>query len=139
MAKLITPRSEDYSRWYTDIILQAELADYSPVRGCMVIRPLGMGIWENMRTVLDAMFKETGHENAYFPLLIPESFLSKEKEHVKGFAPGPGAGHPGGGYSSEPGPDHPYRGRGPARDDRAGSIRPHGPRRRRSTFEREVK
>ena len=87
MAKLITPRSEDYSRWYTDIVLQARLADYSPVRGCMVIRPLGMAVWENMQKVLDGMFKETGHENAYFPLFIPESFLHKEKEHVKGFAP----------------------------------------------------
>ncbi|HEY3176898.1 MAG TPA: proline--tRNA ligase [Candidatus Polarisedimenticolia bacterium] len=87
MAKLITPRSEDYSRWYTDIVLQAGLADYSPVRGCMVIRPLGMALWENMRAELDRMFRETGHENAYFPLFIPESFMHKEKEHVKGFAP----------------------------------------------------
>jgi len=87
MAKLITPRAEDYSRWYTDIVLQAGLADYSPVRGCMVIRPLGMALWENMQKSLDRMFKETGHENAYFPLLIPESFLHKEKEHVEGFAP----------------------------------------------------
>ena len=87
MAKLITPRSEDYARWYTDVVLQAALADYSPVRGCMVIRPLGMALWENMQKVLDRMFKETGHENAYFPLFIPESFLRKEKEHVEGFAP----------------------------------------------------
>ena len=87
MAKLITPRSEDYSRWYTDVVLQAQLADYSPVRGCMVIRPLGMALWENMQKALDRMFKETGHENAYFPLFIPESFLHKEKEHVEGFAP----------------------------------------------------
>ncbi len=87
MAKLITPRSEDYSRWYTDIVLQAGLADYSPVRGCMVIRPLGMALWENMQKALDGMFKATGHENAYFPLFIPESFLRKEKEHVQGFAP----------------------------------------------------
>ncbi len=87
MAKLITPRAEDYSRWYTDIVLQAQLADYSPVRGCMVIRPLGMALWENMQTSLNRMFKETGHENAYFPLFIPESFLHKEKEHVEGFAP----------------------------------------------------
>ncbi|MFQ5701913.1 MAG: proline--tRNA ligase, partial [Acidobacteriota bacterium] len=87
MAKLITPRQVDYSRWYTDVVLQARLADYSPVRGCMVIRPLGMGIWENMQKVLDGMFKRTGHENAYFPLFIPESFLHKEKEHVEGFAP----------------------------------------------------
>jgi len=87
MTKQITPRSEDYSRWYTDIVQQAELADYSPVRGCMVIRPLGMALWENMQRRLDGMFKETGHVNAYFPLFIPESFLHKEKEHVEGFAP----------------------------------------------------
>ncbi len=87
MAKLITPRSEDYSRWYTDTVLQSGLADYSPVRGCMVIRPLGMALWENMQRTLDGLFKETGHENAYFPLFIPESFLHKEKEHVEGFAP----------------------------------------------------
>ncbi|HET9481997.1 MAG TPA: proline--tRNA ligase [Candidatus Polarisedimenticolia bacterium] len=87
MARQITPRAEDYSRWYTDIVLQAELADYSPVRGCMVIRPLGMALWENMQKALDGMFKQTGHENAYFPLLIPESFMHKEKEHVEGFAP----------------------------------------------------
>ncbi len=87
MAKLITPRSEDYARWYTDVVLQSELADYSPVRGCMVIRPLGMALWENVQRGLDGMFKATGHENAYFPLFIPESFLHKEKEHVEGFAP----------------------------------------------------
>ncbi len=87
MDRVITPRAEDYSRWYTDVVLQAGLADYSPVRGCMVIRPLGMGIWENMRGALDAMFRASGHENAYFPLFIPESFLHKEKEHVEGFAP----------------------------------------------------
>ena len=87
MAKLITPRSEDYSRWYTDTVLQSGLADYSPVRGCMVIRPLGMALWENMQRGLDGLFKETGHENAYFPIFIPESFLHKEKEHVEGFAP----------------------------------------------------
>jgi prolyl-tRNA synthetase len=87
MAKLITPRSEDYSRWYTDVVLQAGLADYSPVRGCMVIRPLGMALWENMQKGLDRMFKDTGHENAYFPLFIPESFLRKEAKHVEGFAP----------------------------------------------------
>ncbi|HKY32555.1 MAG TPA: proline--tRNA ligase [Candidatus Polarisedimenticolia bacterium] len=87
MAKVITPRSEDYSRWYTDVVLQAGLADYSPVRGCMVIRPLGMAVWENMQKGLDRRFKETGHENAYFPLFIPESYLRKEKEHVEGFAP----------------------------------------------------
>lgn len=87
MSKLITPRAEDYSRWYTDVVIQAKLADYSPVKGCMVIRPHGYAVWENIQKVLDRMFKETGHENAYFPLFIPESFLKKEKEHVEGFAP----------------------------------------------------
>jgi prolyl-tRNA synthetase len=83
----ITPRSDDFSTWYNDVIMRAELADYSPVRGCMVIRPRGYRIWELMQGALDDMFKETGHENAYFPLLIPESFLAKEAEHVEGFAP----------------------------------------------------
>jgi len=87
MAKGITPRAEDYSRWYGDVIARAELADYSPVRGCMVIRPHGYAIWENMQKELDRMFKATGHQNAYFPLLIPESFMRKEAEHVEGFAP----------------------------------------------------
>ncbi len=85
--KGITKRSEDYSQWYIDIVLKAELADYSPVKGCMVIRPNGYGIWENIQKHLDRMFKETGHVNAYFPMLIPESFLKKEAEHVEGFAP----------------------------------------------------
>ncbi|MBI5708662.1 MAG: proline--tRNA ligase [Armatimonadetes bacterium] len=83
----ITPRGESYSDWYTDLVLKAELADYSPVRGCMVIRPNGYAIWENMQRALDDMFKATGHTNAYFPLLIPMSFLVKEAEHVEGFAP----------------------------------------------------
>lgn len=83
----ITPRAEDYSRWYTDVIAAAELADYSPVKGCMVIRPNGYAIWEKMQSALDNMFKETGHVNAYFPLFIPESFMKKEAEHVEGFAP----------------------------------------------------
>jgi prolyl-tRNA synthetase len=87
MAKVITPRKDDYSRWYTDVILQSQMADYSPVKGCMVIRPLGYAVWEAMQRELDARFKETGHENAYFPLFIPESFLHKEAEHVAGFAP----------------------------------------------------
>lgn len=86
MAKEITPRSEDYSQWYLDIVRKARLADNSPVRGCMVIKPHGFGIWERMRDALDAMFKETGHVNAYFPLFIPKSFLSKEAAHVEGFA-----------------------------------------------------
>jgi len=83
----ITTRSEDYSRWYTDVIAAAELADYAPVKGCMIIRPNGYAIWEKMQQALDGMFKETGHQNAYFPLFIPESFLKKEAEHVEGFAP----------------------------------------------------
>src|ERR1700682_6018639 len=83
----ITTRSEDFSRWYTDVIAAAELADYAPVKGCMIIRPNGYAIWEKMQQALDAMFKETGHQNAYFPLFIPESFLKKEAEHVEGFAP----------------------------------------------------
>nr|BCX01578.1 MAG: proline--tRNA ligase [Bacteroidota bacterium] len=86
MAERITPRSQDYAQWYVDVIRQAKLADYSPVRGCMVIRPNGYAIWEKMREVLDRMFKETGHQNAYFPLFIPKSFFSKEAEHVEGFA-----------------------------------------------------
>jgi prolyl-tRNA synthetase len=86
MAKLITPRSEDYARWYTDVVTQSRMADYSPVKGCMVIRPHGYALWENMQRVLDGMFKETGHENAYFPLFIPKSFLAKEAQHVEGFA-----------------------------------------------------
>jgi prolyl-tRNA synthetase len=87
MAKVLTSRKDDYSRWYTDVITQSQMADYSPVKGCMVIRPLGYAVWEAMQRELDARFKESGHENAYFPLLIPESFLHKEAEHVAGFAP----------------------------------------------------
>ena len=87
MSRVITPRKEDYSRWYTDVITQSQMADYSPVKGCMVIRPLGYSVWEAMQRELDARFKETGHQNAYFPLFIPESFLHKEAEHVAGFAP----------------------------------------------------
>ena len=86
MAKEITARSEDYSKWYLDIVRKAQLADTSAVRGCMVIRPTGYAIWEKMRDQLDKMFKETGHVNAYFPLFIPKSFLSKEADHVEGFA-----------------------------------------------------
>ena len=86
MSKEITSRSEDYSQWYNDIVLKAGLADYSAVKGCMVIKPHGYALWENMRDVLDRMFKETGHQNAYFPLFIPKSFLSKEAAHVEGFA-----------------------------------------------------
>ncbi len=86
MAKEITPRATDYAQWYNDVVTKAQLADYSPVRGCMVIRPHGYAVWENMQRVLDKMFKDTGHQNAYFPLLIPKSFLAKEAEHVEGFA-----------------------------------------------------
>ncbi len=86
MSKEITKRETDYSQWYNDIILKAGLADYSAVRGCMVIKPYGFALWENMRDQLDKMFKETGHQNAYFPLFIPKSFLSKEAAHVEGFA-----------------------------------------------------
>ena len=86
MAK-ITKRSDDYSQWYHDIVIGAEMAVYAPVRGCMVIRPWGYSIWERIQRALDDMFKATGHENAYFPLLIPKSFLEKEAEHVEGFAP----------------------------------------------------
>ena len=83
----ITKRADDYSRWYTDVIAAAELADYAPVKGCMIIRPNGYAIWEKMQQALDGMFKETGHQNAYFPMFIPESFLQKEAKHVEGFAP----------------------------------------------------
>ncbi len=85
--KKLTPRDEDFSAWYNEVVLRAELADYSPVRGSMVIRPWGYGIWENMQRGLDGLFKETGHENAYFPLLIPMSFIEREKEHIEGFKP----------------------------------------------------
>jgi len=87
MSKGVTKQSEDYSRWYTDVVQKAELADYSPVKGCMVIRPYGYSIWESLQQTLDRMFKETGHQNAYFPLFIPQSYLEKEAEHVEGFAP----------------------------------------------------
>ena len=83
----ITPQSQDFARWYIDVVRRAELADYSPVKGCMVIRPYGYAIWELMQQALDKRFKATGHVNAYFPLLIPESLLKKEAEHVEGFAP----------------------------------------------------
>jgi len=83
----ITPRSEDFSRWYLDVVRRAELADYTPVKGCMAIRPYGYAIWELIQQGLDRRFKETGHVNAYFPLFIPESLLMREAEHVEGFAP----------------------------------------------------
>ena len=86
MAKEITSRAQDYSQWYNDIVLKAGLADYSAVRGCMVIKPYGFALWERMRDTLDKMFKDTGHVNAYFPLFIPKSFFSREASHVEGFA-----------------------------------------------------
>ena len=86
MSKEITSRSADYSQWYNDLVLKGGLADYSPVRGCMVIKPYGFALWEGMRDVLDKKFKDTGHQNAYFPLFIPKSFLSREADHVEGFA-----------------------------------------------------
>ena len=86
MSKGVTPKSEDYARWYTDVITKAEMADYGPVKGTMVIRPYGFSIWESIKEAFDKRFKETGHVNAYFPLFIPKSFLSKEADHIEGFA-----------------------------------------------------
>src|SRR5271167_944254 len=86
MGKGVVSKEEDYSQWYTDLVIKADMAEYSPVKGCMIIKPYGYSIWEKMQAVLDAMFKETGHSNAYFPLFIPKSFLSKEAAHVEGFA-----------------------------------------------------
>lgn len=83
----VTPQSEDYSKWYVDVVEKAELADYGPIKGTMVIRPYGYALWENIQKTLDQKFKETGHQNAYFPMFIPMSFLQKEAEHVEGFAP----------------------------------------------------
>ena len=87
LVKQITPKSEDYSKWYIELIRKAELADYAPMKGMMIIRPYGFALWERIQLLLDKRFKETGHVNAYFPLFIPESYLQKEAEHVKGFAP----------------------------------------------------
>ncbi len=86
MAKVLTPRSENYSQWYNDLVVKADLAENSAVRGCMVIKPYGYAIWERMQAILDKMFKDTGHQNAYFPLFIPKSFFSKEASHIEGFA-----------------------------------------------------
>ena len=86
MSKGVTAKSEDYARWYTDVITKAQLADYGPVKGTMVIRPYGFSLWESVKSAFDNRFKATGHVNAYFPLFIPKSFLSKEAEHVAGFA-----------------------------------------------------
>lgn len=87
MAKNITPRKENFPQWYQDVIAAGQLADHAPIKGCMIVRPDGYALWEAMQQSLDTMFKETGHVNAYFPLLIPESFITKEAEHVEGFAP----------------------------------------------------
>lgn len=86
MAKILTNKEEDYSQWYNDIVIKADLAEYSAVRGCMVIKPYGYAIWEIVQATLDKMFKDTGHSNAYFPLFIPKSFFNKEAKHVEGFA-----------------------------------------------------
>src|SRR5512136_1359283 len=85
--KKLTSHSADYPAWYNEVVVRAELADYAPVRGCMVVLPYGTALWENCQQGLDRRFKETGHQNALFPLLIPMSFLQKEKEHVEGFKP----------------------------------------------------
>ena len=87
MVKKLTPMSEDFNQWYTYIIQEAQLADYSPVKGTMVIRPYGYALWEHIQSYLDKRFKDTGHQNAYFPLFIPKSFIEKEAEHVEGFSP----------------------------------------------------
>ena len=86
MAKDFTKRADNYSQWYNELVVKADLAENSAVRGCMVIKPYGYAIWEKMQAALDKMFKDTGHENAYFPLFIPKSFFNKEAAHVKGFA-----------------------------------------------------
>ncbi|TDI71557.1 MAG: proline--tRNA ligase [Bacteroidetes bacterium] len=86
MGKVLTKRSEDFSRWYNEIIKKAELAENSPVKGCMIIKPYGFSIWEKMQAIIDKMFKDTGHSNAYFPIFIPKSFMSKEASHIAGFA-----------------------------------------------------
>jgi prolyl-tRNA synthetase len=87
VSKEITPKSKDYSQWYLDVVLKADMADYGPVKGCMIIKPYGYAVWENMQRDMDRRIKETGHVNAYFPLFIPKSLLEREKEHVEGFSP----------------------------------------------------
>src|SRR3954463_11430043 len=87
MADKLLTREQGFPEWYVDVVLKAKLADYSDVKGCMVIRPNGYALWENMQRGLDKMFKDTGHKHAYLPLLIPESYLRKEAEHVEGFSP----------------------------------------------------
>ena len=112
MASKLTSREEDYSKWYNELVVQADLAQHSDVKGCMVIKPYGFAIWERMKDVLDGMFKDTGHVNAYFPLFIPKSYLSKEAAHVEGFAKEcavvthylPGCAHLSGGDAAESSP-----------------------------------
>ena len=87
LVKAITSMDEDFAKWYTDVCIKAELIDYASVKGCMIIRPYGYAIWENIQRIMDGMFKELGHENVYMPMFIPESLLQKEKDHVEGFAP----------------------------------------------------
>ena len=87
LVKEITSMDEDFAKWYTDVVIKAELIDYSSVRGCMIIRPYGYAIWENIQRILNEKFAETGHENVYMPMFIPEGLLQKEKDHVEGFAP----------------------------------------------------
>ena len=86
MAKDFPSRSENYSQWYNDLVIKADLAENSAVRGCMVIKPYGFAIWEKIQSILDKKFKDTGHSNVYFPIFIPKSFFSKEASHVEGFA-----------------------------------------------------
>src|SRR5256712_2708937 len=88
MSELKLPaRSEDFSEWYNQVVLRADLADYAPVRGCMIVKPYGWTLWENIQAALDRRFKATGHMNAAFPLFIPQSFIAKEAKHIEGFAP----------------------------------------------------
>ena len=87
MVEQITSMDVDFAQWYTDVVKKADLVDYSSVKGCMIIRPYGYAIWENIQSILDGHFKRTGHENVYMPMFIPESLLQKEKDHVEGFAP----------------------------------------------------
>ena len=87
LVEAITSMETDFAQWYTDVVKKADLVDYATVRGCMIIKPYGYAIWENMQQALDKRFKATGHQNVYMPMLIPESLLQREKDHVEGFAP----------------------------------------------------
>ena len=93
MAKFLTNRKDNYSQWYNDLVIKADLAENSAVRGCMVIKPYGFAIWEKIQSILDGKFKQTGHSNVYFPIFIPKSFFSKEASHVEGFAKECAEGH----------------------------------------------